>query len=1257
VYMGDENLAKNFETATEKAEAITVRIDDIYALNVQPNGYYEFIVKLPKTGELPKLSTPEEIWAAMTLEQKRPFHEQWAQSFERYILEGKAPTVEMQPVFARFRAWMISVYKSIKEFLKQNPLAGKLNDDVRAIFDRLLATEEKITEMERARSMMPLFASADQAGVTQAKFEAYLAEGQAATDEAVSQLAARSLRDMKWASGARDKALRQLQREAKAKRKALTEEVAAEVAQEPITQARNFLLRGIITGDDGVKTKASTTFKLDRGAINELYPGIDLTRIEKMVSDAGMTPDAAAQMFGFSSGQELIDALLNEESTTDKIQGLVDQRMLERYGDLVDDRAIEAAADKAIHNRVRAKFLATGLAILKKQPGGAAALNKAAKLAAEGALSRKKLRDITPGQYAAAERRANAEALKRVSGDEKAAIEAQRAALLNNHLARLSRDIREEVDAALKYLKKFDKVELRKKLGPDYMEQIDDLLQNFDFRKGTPLSKIDKQQALRDWIEDQQAEGFEPAIDDSLLDSLKLKSYKEMTLDEFRGIVDAVKQIEHLGRLKDRLLTAKEAKEFNASVEKATESIKANANRVVTEHETPTDLYGKTKKWFRQMFAAHRKFNSVIREMDGFKNAGVMWEMLARPMNEAGDAEVEMRQKAAEELGRLFGMLENTDTVPGNLYSKKRLVPGTDISMTQEQRIMFGMNWGNEGNRQRLMDGGLAGRKALSMQEAQAILDTLTKPEWDFIQSVLDFVGSYKEQIAALERQVTGIEPKWIDAMPIETKFGTYRGGYFPAKYDADLSTRSEVLEAVNDMRMGMKGAFQSAATKNGYTKERSKQVIGRPILLSFNTIAQHVSEVTHRLAWQPWLIDANRLLRALDEPIREHYGTELLRELRNTVLDIATGDVGAKNAMEAGINHLRTGSTIVGMGWRVTTALLQPSGLAQSWSRIGSRSIAAGLAQYLKNPIVAGKFVDEKSSLMRNRGITMQREVNEVLNTLRSGSKVSAVTGSYFTLIGKMQRTVDIPTWIGAYEKDLAEQGYEAAENEEERAKMEARAVAVADQTVIDTQSGGQIKDLASIQRGSPVQKLFTNFYSYFSATYNLNVETVRKTNFRDPASVGLMAVDLLLLNTVPVLFALALKQMTKGECEWDDTECLLEKAGQEQINFLMGQMIILREVAVAGQALIGADTYGYQGPAGLRFFSDLYKLGTQVEQGDADLAAFKAANSVAGALFHYPAGQINSTLDGILAIEDGRVEGVSILPALIAGAPKDAR
>lgn len=91
-----------------------------------------------------------DIWQSMSLEQKRPYHEQWAQSFERYALEGKAPSKEMQSVFDRFQEWMLDVYKSLKEFLKQNPLAGKLNDEVRGVFDRLLATEQDIAKSREA---------------------------------------------------------------------------------------------------------------------------------------------------------------------------------------------------------------------------------------------------------------------------------------------------------------------------------------------------------------------------------------------------------------------------------------------------------------------------------------------------------------------------------------------------------------------------------------------------------------------------------------------------------------------------------------------------------------------------------------------------------------------------------------------------------------------------------------------------------------------------------------------------------------------------------------------------------------------------------------------------------------------------------------------------------------------------------------------------------------------------------------------------
>lgn len=94
-------------------------------------------------------------WNAMTLEEKRPFHEQYAESFEQYLLEGKAPSNDLKSAFDNFRRWLKQVYKSIKAFLASHE-GAKLNDDVRAVFDRLLATEEQIQEMEKARNAKAL---------------------------------------------------------------------------------------------------------------------------------------------------------------------------------------------------------------------------------------------------------------------------------------------------------------------------------------------------------------------------------------------------------------------------------------------------------------------------------------------------------------------------------------------------------------------------------------------------------------------------------------------------------------------------------------------------------------------------------------------------------------------------------------------------------------------------------------------------------------------------------------------------------------------------------------------------------------------------------------------------------------------------------------------------------------------------------------------------------------------------------------------
>lgn len=1194
-------------------------------------------------------------WGTMTLEQKRPFHEQWAQSWERYALEGKSPTLEMQPVFARFRAWMLQVYKNLKEFLKQNPLADKLNDDVRAVFDRLIAAEDAITKSESARGFAPLFKTAQEAGLSEEEFQKYLAIGEEATEQAIRDLGARSLKDMKWLSGAKTKAIKSLQASAAEQRRIIRKEVEQEVLSEPVNRARSLLRDNKVLDDDGELKESTVSAKLDLAEIEATMPNVDLRRLKGMTdAEGGMSLQVAANLFGFNSGEALVNALLNEEKAEDKIQGLTDQRMLERHGDLVDEAAVERAANELVHNEARARFMATGLKILTKSPISATRLDKAAKQAAAGAVASKKIRELTPGQYTMAERQANKKVLEALPSKPQDAVKAQREALLNNRLAKAVIEAKSEVDAMVKYLSKFQNNTTRKNISLNHLEQIDDLLQGINLRKGTSLQQIDKNKSLLDWVEEQIANGFEPALDVSLLEEIKRRHYKDTTVEELRGLTDSVKQIEHIGRLEKRLLTALDRRAFATRIAEADSSIRANANRTVKERGTPTDIIGRAGQFARQFLAAHRKFNSIIREMDGGEDGGVMWNLLARSMNAAGDSEAEMNQQAAKVMSDLFDKIPKEKRI-GNFHAKKMNIPGTSIALSQENRIMFALNWGNAGNRQRLLDGGVPGQRALSLPEAEKILDTLTKEEWDFVQGVWDFLETYRDQVGELEQKLTGITPKWVEPLEVVTKFGKYKGGYFPAKYDTELSTRSEALEASTDLRMGMKGVFGASATRNSFTKERSEKVVNRPIALTYDSISGHVSEVVHRLAWQPWLTDANRVLRALDEPIREHYGVEILREMRKTVEDIAAGNIGARTPTEQAINRLRTGATIAAMGWRLSTAMMQPTGIAQSWARIGGKWAAVGVAKFVANPIGSARFVQEQSSFMANRTRTFQREINEVLNEVRSGKAVTNIQASYFFLMGKMQVGIDLPTWLGAYEKALADTKYEFAVNETERKSLEQEAVARADQAVLDSQSGGQIKDLARVQRGSPLEKVFTMFYSYFSATYNLNVEAVRRTDFKSPTQVASFAADFIMINIIPVLLAVALREMMMGKCEIDDVECLAGKYAEEQVSHLFGQMVLLREISTVGVEVVGGQTYPYQGPAGARFFADIIKMGKQYGQGEADWPAVKSTINTLGTVLHWPTGQVITTTEGIMAVENGEVEGVSILPALLFGPPKD--
>ena len=1301
----------------------------------------------------PELSAAE-VWSLMSLEEKRQYHEQFARGFESYLFEGKAPNLELQGIFSRFRRWLIDIYKSVSN------LDVQLTDEVRAVMDRMVATDEQIADAEAARRFAPIFQTQEESGMDDAQWAAYQAEPVDATDTAAADLQARSIRDMRWLTNAKSKKMAELQKASKAIRDVVEMGARSEVMSQPIYMAWQFLTgkpekakakpkksadldptndslfvaiaklggidkleivqtwgtdqadikalprpvfgKPIVRANDGksiyelaqrlgeygyipldendnadvrdledafaAELRGDEQFssqkdyaatmpepgwfdlenyphgKLDADAVRAFY-GSDSSIPQimeglNMLGKEGYQPDEVAAEFGFSSGDDLMRQLAVAQPPKELIAQMVDQRMLEEHGSLSSEQAIEAAAESAIHNDVRARFLTRELNALRKATGKASILLKAARDFAEQKIASLKVRDaVKSSQHTAAEARsakAADEAFK--AGKTEEAATHKRDQVLNHELARASLSAKAEIAQIQRFLKRYDSQTTRKAISHEYRDQIDAILEKFDLRQSVSDKELERRRSLSDWIASQEAMGIDPAIDERLVRDTRKKHIRDLTLDELRGLKDSVANIEHLGRLKNRLLTAAKNRNLQAvSAEIAASLNKFGKGRGMKDADIG-DAHGLAAlKQFGEGFAAeHRKLASIARQMDGDQDGGPMWEYFIRSMNAAGDKEATMRAKMSEKLANLFDQIKGI-----NLSRKEQVMPG--VSLTRENMLMMALNWGNAGNRQRLMDGGLNNAvKNLTAAQVESIIGRLSKQEMDFVQGVWDLIEANRPAIAEQELRLTGVEPKWVESVPVVTAHGTYRGGYFPAKYDGNFSSRSNELEAITDLRQQMQGAAGRAQTRKGYTQDRAAEVSGRPLKLGFSVLTQHINEVTHRLAWQDWLIDTNRLLKRdeIEQAIRDHYGPVMLKQIKDAVKDIAAGDIGASSMMERGLNHIRTGATIAGLGWNLTTAFLQPLGLTQSIVRIGWAPVARGAKAFIAHPWKTIDQVESRSEFMKHRAATMNREINDVLNRVRN-DKMSRIEGSFFYMIQALQKVADMPTWLGEYEKQIA------AGNDE------ARSIALADQAVMDAQGAGQMKDLSAIQRGvgpwGAAKKLFTNFYSYFNVTYNLAVERGRATEFKDPMAVGKLAVDYLMLFTVPAVLGTLLKELVRGSDDDWDKEKLLKKLAKEQLNYLMGTMVLTREV---GAAITG--DYGYSGPAGVRLFAEINKLAKQVEQGEVDTALVKAAINVAGiaglpVIGQFPSGQINRTIDGVVAVS----EGTAGPQAVIFGAP----
>lgn len=1151
-----------------------------------------------------------QVWNALTFEQQRPYHEQLARGFEAYVMEGKAPSLEMRSVFQRMKAWMLRVYQNLTR------LDVQLSDEVRGVFDRLLASDEEIALAEQNRSMALLFDDPEAAGMSAEEFADYQALGQAATAEAQAQLSAKAVRDMQYGRNARTKHLRALQREAKAARIEAETEVRREVMRQPVYQAWQKLTAKLTEEDKigrvetpkfspqvdethdslfaaiaklgglnkdelvrewgfdrqdkiaavaagypvlrrknglGIDEMAellaqygylpldsngkwdlrdleerffdehrgerqySTAFvpreetkageqvanpfavyavRFDEGGLRELGLNdseIQLLRERKMVNSAhGWHPDLIAEMVldedgnpYFGSGEELARAIVQAPPPQQVVEGLADNLMLQRHGELATPEAVEAAADEAAHNEVRLRVLTREYNALAKAVGNRTLLAAAAKEAAQRTIGRLQLKDVNPTRYrrmaAKAARQAEA-ALKK--GDTAAAAAEKRNQILQTALAQAATEALQQADKIRGQWQKWAN-KPRQKSAKTHDAALTEVvravvgLYGIAPRKGLAAAEY-LETASQYQGENQEAvrQAWERALGDVKRNG-NHKQFNELSRDELQAIHDQLAglreqakrehQVRIDGKLQDREQTAEVLRE-------ELRAAKPNAKGVTTD-QAVGEL--ERSRWnLRSLVYGATRVESWAEAMgQGFLN------YIYRPIKQGAEA----ARKQTNEFKQGFKAL--LEPIQQDFDRPKIHSPELGYTFTFNELLHAMLHSGNESNLRKLLIGRGWGEDTLDglntarweafinrMQEEGVIQER----HWRFAQGVWDLLEQSKPKAQQAHFEVFGYYFDEIAANPIQTPWGEFRGGYVPAQIDADLVLDGKMRELANQENENMDYAFPTTA--KGFTKARVEY--NRPLVLDLSRLMSHAEQVALFSNMEVPVRDVRRLLSDIEPELNRHQHKALESMLTPWLNRAAKQRTVTKGKEDGGLSRfwsvMRQRTGMVLMFGNILNSVQQITGFLLAGVKVKTRYMTAASLDFVTNYKEMKQSVAELSEFMRSRMsneiAVMDDFIQETLINPNWFQKAQNWTNrnAYF-LQQLVANNMEPIIWTAAYRQAL------------EQGMSEADAAFFADGTIRQTQGSTLPEDISKAESGSAFVRLFTQFMGYFNMQANL--------------------------------------------------------------------------------------------------------------------------------------------------------------------------
>lgn len=269
-------------------------------------------------------------------------------------------------------------------------------------------------------------------------------------------------------------------------------------------------------------------------------------------------------------------------------------------------------------------------------------------------------------------------------------------------------------------------------------------------------------------------------------------------------------------------------------------------------------------------------------------------------------------------------------------------------------------------------------KETLSMkdEDVQILLDEyMTDKDWDFVEAVWKHIDSYWPPRNKVQEHLYGVPLGKTKGIKFKTKTGReIQGMYYPIKYDKDTSVRTAELSANEIVQQQMQGV-STFALGMGSTKKRAGSSGGQNVRLDLEVYPEHIAESVHHIAMREATVDVYKLLTrpGVKEAIVRSVGIDTFNIIRQWAQDQWHSPIDRMTSMERLLNRARRNMTFAAMAFRVSTALLNATNIFPMMDRMGTKQALHAIGKMYLH----GDYRKQRAFIMEKSSFMRGRMVN----------------------------------------------------------------------------------------------------------------------------------------------------------------------------------------------------------------------------------------------------------------------------------------